>query len=128
MLTQNNGTGNPNIIKNNAYAMTMTSTTMIWFANDEQEAYNMMMPRGYTQAYIFSLNADVFWFKKIDGTGQIIIFDTYDFTKRIPPEPEKPVTHDDLANMQNNILAQISAMLQQNQQINNQSKEDNICG
>lgn len=111
----------PNIIKNNSYIMNAVATTMFGFANTEDEAKMMNLGRGFTQAYIFNTNNNVFWYKQIDQNGQIVVFKTFEYTESIPPEPEKPVSHDDLANMENRILQQIASMLQPN-------KEDKICG
>ena len=99
------------IIKNGNYVMNYISSTTFGFVNSEDEARMINFNRGYIRGYFFDMNKSVFYYKEIE------------YNLVIPPEPEKPVTHDDLANMQNNILAQISAMLQQNN-----VKEDNVVG
>lgn len=123
MISHNNGfnnnLGTTPLIKTNNYIMSQAATTMFAFANSENEALMVNIGRGYTQAYIFNLNENVFYHKQIDAAGNIVAFDTYEYTKRIPPEPEKPVTHDDLLVMQNDILAQIAAMIK---------KEDDVVG
>ncbi len=100
----------PSVIKNNGYVMNQAATTMFGFANNENEAMMMNLSRGYTQAYIFDVNKNVFYYKEIDSSGQASVFDTYEYVKVIPPEPEKPVSHEDLTNMENRILTQIAAM------------------
>ena len=94
--------------------MNYISSTTFGFVNSEDEARMINFNRGYIRGYFFDMNKGVFYYKEIDNLGQVVKFETYEYNLVIPPEPEKPVTHDDLANMQNNILAQISAMLQQN--------------
>ena len=103
--------------------MNYISSTTFRFVNSEDEARMINFNRGYIRGYFFDMNKSVFYYKEIDNLGQVIKFKTYEYNLAIPPEPEKPVTHEDLANMQNNILAQISAMLQQNN-----VKEDNVVG
>ena len=122
MISHNNGFNNnlgTPLIKTNNYIMSQAATTMFAFANSENEALMVNIGSGYTQAYIFNLNENVFYHKQIDAAGNIVAFDTYEYTKRIPPEPEKPVTHDDLLAMQNDILNQIAAMIK---------KEDDVVG
>lgn len=92
--------------------MNQATTTMFGFANNEDEAKMMNLNRGYTRAYIFDLFRNVFYYKEIDSSGQTIKFSTFEYNEVIPPEPEKPVSHEDLANMENRILSQIAAMLQ----------------
>ena len=126
MITHNNITTSQNqqpIIKSGNYVMNYISSTTFGFVNSEDEARMINFNRGYIRGYFFDMNKGVFYYKEIDNLGQVIKFETYEYNLVIPPEPEKPVTHDDLANMQNNILAQISAMLQQNN-----VKEDNVVG
>ena len=126
MITHNNITTSQNqqpIIKNGNYVMNYISSTTFGFVNSEDEARMINFNRGYIRGYFFDMNKGVFYYKEIDNLGQVVKFETYEYNLVIPPEPEKPVTHDDLANMQNNILAQISAMLQQNN-----VKEDNVVG
>lgn len=103
--------------------MNYISSTTFGFVNTEDEARMINFNRGYIRGYFFDINKSVFYYKEIDNLGQVIKFETYEYNLVIPPEPEKPVTHDDLANMQNNILSQIAAMLQQNT-----IKEDDIVG
>lgn len=125
MITHNNITTSQNqqpIIKNGNYVMNYISSTTFGFVNSEDEARMINFNRGYIRGYFFDMNRSVFYYKEIDNLGQVIKFETYEYNLVIPPEPEKPVTHDDLANMQNNILAQISAMLQQGK------KEDDVVG
>lgn len=109
------------IIKNGTYVMNYISSTTFGFVNNEEEARTINFNRGYVRGYFFDMNRGVFYFKEIDNLGQVIKFETYEYNLVIPPEPEKPVTHEDLANMQNNILAQIASMLQT-------KKEDEIVG
>lgn len=117
------GQTNPNnpTLQNNSYMMSQAAITMFGFANSEEEAKLMNLTRGYTQAYIFDLYKPVFYFKQIDPSGQVIAFDTYQYDKVIPPEPEKPVSHDDLASMEQRLLSQFAAML-------DAKKEGEICG
>lgn len=125
-MIQHNNTVNQSqtpIIKNGNYAMNYISSTTFGFVNTEDEARMINFNRGYVRGYFFDMNRSVFYYKEIDNLGQVIKFETYEYNQVIPPEPEKPVTHDDLANMQNNILSQIAAMLQQNT-----IKEDDIVG
>lgn len=125
MITHNNITTSQNqqpIIKSGNYVMNYISSTTFGFVNSEDEARMINFNRGYIRGYFFDMNRSVFYYKEIDNLGQVIKFETYEYNLVIPPEPEKPVTHDDLANMQNNILAQISAMLQQGK------KEDDVVG
>ena len=127
MITHNNITTGQNqqpIIKSGNYVMNYISSTTFGFVNGEDEARMINFNRGYLRGYFFDMNKGVFYYKEIDNLGQVIKFDTYEYNLVIPPEPEKPVTHDDLANMQNNILSQISAMLQQNMV----KKEDDVVG
>lgn len=127
MITHNNIPTNQSqqpIIKNGNYVMNYISSTTFGFVNSEDEARMINFNRGYIRGYFFDMNKGVFYYKEIDNLGQVVKFETYEYNLVIPPEPEKPVTHDDLANMQNNILAQISAMLQQNMV----KKEDDIVG
>lgn len=100
--------------------MNQAATTMFGFANNEDEAKLMNISRGYNSAYIFDLNQNRFYFKQIDSTGQTVRFDIFEYNQVIPPEPEKPVSHDDLANMENRILQQIANMLK--------PKEDDVVG
>jgi len=125
LITHNNITTGQNqqpIIKSGNYVMNYISSTTFGFVNGEDEARMINFNRGYIRGYFFDMNRSVFYYKEIDNLGQVIKFETYEYNLVIPPEPEKPVTHDDLANMQNNILAQISAMLQQGK------KEDDVVG
>ena len=101
--------------------MNQAAATMFGFANSEEEAKLMNLSRGYTQAYIFDLYKPVFYFKQIDTAGQVIAFDTFEYSKVIPPEPEKPVSHDDLAALKDDIIAQVAALI-------NKQKEGEICG
>ena len=103
--------------------MNYISSTTFGFVNSEDEARMMSFNRGFIRGYFFDLNKNVFYFKEVDTLGQVLKFETYEYDLVIPPEPEKPVTHDDLATMQNNILSQIAAMLQQNT-----VKEDDVRG
>ena len=109
------------IIKNGTYVMNYISSTTFGFVNNEEEARTINFNRGYVRGYFFDMNRGVFYFKEIDNLGQVTKFETYEYNLVIPPEPEKPVTHEDLANMQNNILAQIASMLQP-------KKEDDVVG
>lgn len=125
-MIQHNNTVNQTqqpIIKNGNYVMNYISSTTFGFVNTEDEARMINFNRGYIRGYFFDMNRSVFYYKEIDNLGQVIKFETYEYNQVIPPEPEKPVTHDDLANMQNNILSQIAAMLQQNN-----IKEDDVVG
>jgi hypothetical protein len=101
--------------------MNQAATTMFGFANSEEEAKLMNLSRGYSQAYIFDLYKPAFYYKQIDINGQVIAFDTYEYNKVIPPEPEKPVSHDDLANMEQRLLSQLATMLEDR-------KGGDICG
>ena len=126
MIPHNNFAQNQNqqpVIKNGNYVMNYISSTTFGFVNSEDEARMMSFNRGFIRGYFFDLNKNVFYFKEVDTLGQVLKFETYEYDLVIPPEPEKPVTHDDLATMQNNILSQIAAMLQQNT-----VKEDDVRG
>lgn len=102
--------------------MSQEATTMFGFANSEDEAKLMNIARGFTQAYIFDRYKGVFYYKQIDpNTGQVLVFKTFGYDEIIPPEPEKPVSHDDLANLKNDIITQVAALI-------NQKKEEEICG
>ena len=126
MIPHNNFAQNQNqqpVIKNGNYVMNYISSTTFGFVNSEDEARMMSFNRGFIRGYFFDLNKNIFYFKEVDTLGQVLKFETYEYNLVIPPEPEKPVTHDDLATMQNNILSQIAAMLQQNT-----VKEDDVRG
>lgn len=126
MIPHNNFAQNQNqqpIIKNGNYVMNYISSTTFGFVNSEDEARMMSFNRGFIRGYFFDLNKNVFYFKEVDTLGQVLKFETYEYNLVIPPEPEKPVTHDDLTAMQNNILSQITALLQQNK-----VKEDDVRG
>ena len=110
MIAHNNP-NNQQVMKNNNYMMNQASTTMFGFANNAEEAKLMNLNRGYTQAYIFDLYMPVFYYKQIDASGTVIAFDTYEYDKVIPPEPEKPVSHDDLADMEQRMMSKFEAML-----------------
>ncbi len=126
MILHNNTMNQPNssVIKNNSYIMNQAATTMFGFANSEDEAKLMNISRGFNSAYIFDLNQNRFYFKQIDSNGQVIRFDIYEYNQIIPPEPEKPVSHEDLANLKTDIISQIAAILQTQQT----SKEDDVVG
>jgi hypothetical protein len=94
--------------------MNQAATTMFSFAANEEEAKLMNLSRGYAQAYIFDLYKPVFYYKQIDATGNVIAFETFEYSKVLPPEPEKPVSHDDLADMEQRLLSQFAAMLENN--------------
>ena len=115
---------NSSVIKNNSYIMNQAATTMFGFANSEDEAKLMNISRGFNSAYIFDLNQNRFYFKQIDSNGQVIRFDIYEYNQIIPPEPEKPVSHEDLANLKTDIISQIAIMLQAQPA----SKEDDVVG
>ena len=126
MIPHNNFAQNQNqqpVIKNGNYVMNYISSTTFGFVNSEDEARMMSFNRGFIRGYFFDLNKNVFYFKEVDTLGQVLKFETYEYNVVIPPEPEKPVTHDDLTAMQNNILSQITALLQQNT-----VKEDDVRG
>lgn len=126
MIPHNNFAQNQNqqpVIKNGNYVMNYISSTTFGFVNSEDEARMMSFNRGFIRGYFFDLNKNVFYFKEVDTLGQVLKFETYEYNLVIPPEPEKPVTHDDLTAMQNNILSQITALLQQNK-----VKEDDVRG
>lgn len=114
-MVSHNNFQNPSqsIIKNNSYIMNKAATTMFGFSNNEDEAKLMNLGRGYDSAYIFDINQNRFYFKQIDSTGQVIRFNVFEYTEIMPPEPEKPVSHEDLANLKNDIISQLAAMLQQ---------------
>ena len=120
LIQHANNFNNPRT-QNNSYVMNQAATTMFGFANGEEEAKLMNLSRGYTQAYIFDLYKPVFYYKQIDATGQVVLFDTYSYDKVIPPEPEKPVSHDDLADMEQRLLSKFAAML-------DTKKGGDICG
>ena len=126
MILHNNTANQPNssVIKNNSYIMNQAATTMFGFANSEDEAKLMNISRGFNSAYIFDLYQSRFYFKQIDTNGQVIRFDIYEYNQVIPPEPEKPVSHEDLANLKTDIISQIAAMLQAQQT----PKEDDVVG
>lgn len=113
-MIQNNISTNQTqpIIKNGNYVMNYISSTTFGFVNSEEEARMINFNRGYVRGYFFDMNKGVFYYKEIDSLGQVIKFETYEYSLVIPPEPEKPVTHDDLVKMQSDILNQIAAMLQ----------------
>lgn len=114
---------NQPIVKNGSYLMSQEATTMFGFANNEDEAKLMNISRGFTQAYIFDRYKGVFYYKQIDpNTCQVIVFKTFGYDEIVPPEPAKPVTHEDLANLKNDIVAQFAAL------INTTKKEDEVCG
>lgn len=126
LIPHNNFAQNQNqqpVIKNGNYVMNYISSTTFGFVNSEDEARMMSFNRGFIRGYFFDLNKNVFYFKEVDTLGQVLKFETYEYNIVIPPEPEKPVTHDDLTAMQNNILSQITALLQQNK-----VKEDDVRG
>lgn len=100
------------VLKNNSYIMNQAATTMFGFANNEDEAKLMNLSRGYNSAYIFDINQNRFYFKQIDSNGQVTKFEIYEYAQVIPPEPEKPVSHEDLANLKNDIISQLAAMIQ----------------
>lgn len=102
--------------------MNQAATTMFGFANGENEAMMMNLSRGYTKAYIFDVNRNCFYYKEIDSNGQVTCFRTFEYNEVIPPEPEKPVSHEDLANLKNDIISQIAVMLQP------QVKGDDVVG
>lgn len=126
MILHNNTANQPNssVIKNNSYIMNQAATTMFGFANSEDEAKLMNISRGFNSAYIFDLYQSRFYFKQIDTNGQVIRFDIYEYNQVIPPEPEKPVSHEDLANLKTDIISQIAAMIQGQQT----PKEDDVVG
>lgn len=123
MIGHNPGVpNNQQFTKNSSYLMSQEATTMFGFANSEDEAKLMNIARGFTQAYIFDRYKGVFYYKQIDpNTGQVLVFKTFGYDEIIPPEPEKPVSHDDLANLKNDIITQVAALI-------NQKKEEEICG
>lgn len=114
MISHNNFQ-NPSqsVLKNNSYIMNQAATTMFGFANNEDEAKLMNLSRGYNSAYIFDINQNRFYFKQIDSNGQVTKFEIYEYAQVIPPAPEKPVSHEDLANLKNDIISQLAQMLQQ---------------
>ena len=110
------------VIKSNNFLMNQEATTMFGFANSEDEAKMMNIQKGYTQAYILDRYVARFYYKQVDPfTGQTVNFKVYGYDEILPPEPEKPVTHNDLASLKDDIISQVAALL-------NEKKEDDICG